>query len=94
MLDTHLSYLKIIRNIMRLGIFTDTLAVLRRLDIFIWCKVIRNKGNFIFIKYCLLVELFNLVNRYRTGNIVSKNEIKICHDKLSRLNRLQSCMCR
>ena len=46
MLDSHLSYIKIIGNIVTTGTIRDTFAVFCRLDIFIWNKMIHNKCNF------------------------------------------------
>ena len=94
MLDSHLSYIKIIGNIVTTGKFTDTFAVFCRLDIFIWNKMIHNKCNFIFIKYSIYGHLIHLMDCNRRSNIISKNKIKLCLYKLSCFYMIQACMSR
>ena len=83
MLDSHLSYVKIVGDIMTTGKFTTAFAVFRRLDILIRDKMIHNQRNFVMIEYRLVVHLLHLIDRYRRCDIISKNQIQICFDQLS-----------
>ena len=83
MLDSHLSYVKIVGDIMTTGKLSDTFAVFRRFNILIGNKVIRNKCDLVLIKNSLVVHLLHLIDRYRRCDIISKNQIQICFDQLS-----------
>ena len=50
MLDSHLSHIKIIRNVMAAGKFTDTFAVLRRLNVLIRHEMIQHERDLVLVK--------------------------------------------
>ena len=68
-LDSHLSHVKIIGDLLAAGKFPHTLAVLRRLDIFVGDKMIHHQGNLILIKDLLLFQLSHLADGHRGGDI-------------------------
>ena len=65
MLNSHLSDIKIIGNLMATCKLADTFAVLRRLDILIRNKVIHYQCDLILIKYRIILQLLNLVDCHR-----------------------------
>ena len=92
MLNSHLSYIKIIGDIVATGKFTNTFTVLSRLNILIRNKVIHYQCNFIFVKYGIYCHLIHLMNRNRRCDIITKYKIQICLNKLSCLNLVKTCM--
>ena len=92
MLNSHLSYIKIIGDIVATGKFTNTFTVLSRLNILIRNKVIHYQCNFIFVKYGIYCHLIHLMDSYRRSDIVSKNKVKLCLYKLSCFYMIQTCM--
>ena len=91
MLDPHLPDIEVIRYIVLAGILTHALAVFRGLDILIRDKVIHDKGNLILVKHLITLELIHLLDRYRRGNIISKNQVQVRLDQISRMHFLKSC---
>ncbi len=77
MFNSHLPYVKIVGNPVLACKIPAALTVFGGLDIFIRNKMVHNQGDFILIKYGLVIHLFHLVNRYRRGNIISKNQIQV-----------------
>ena len=65
MLDSHLAYIKVITDLVPACKLSDTLTVLSGLNILVWCKMIHNKCDFIFMKYTVNIHLLNLVNGNR-----------------------------
>ena len=65
MFNTHLSYVKVIGDVVFTGEFSYALAVLCGFDIFVRDKVIHDQSYFIFIKYGIYRHFIHLMNRYR-----------------------------
>ena len=81
--DSHLSYVKIIGDLIFTGKFTYTFAVFCWFDIFIRDKMIHYQCNLILVKYFLLFKLVHLMNGNRGSNIISQDQIQICLDQLT-----------
>ena len=92
MLDTHFTYFEIIGNLISIGKFPHTFAVLRRLDILVRHEMVRYKSNLIFIKYALCIHLLHFFDGHRTCNIVAQYKIQIRFDQLSCLYPVKPCM--
>ena len=87
MLNSHLSHIKIVGDLMTTGKFTDTFAVFCGFDVFVRDKMIHNQGNFILMKYCPAYSAFvHLMDSHRCGDIISQNQIQIGFDELSRFH--------
>ena len=93
MFDTHLSYIKIICNIMPACKLSDAFTMLCRFDILIRCKMIRHQCNLIFVKNSLFIQFLNFVNCYRSCNIICQYQIQIGLDQLTCHYMIQSGMC-
>ena len=84
MLDSHLSHIKKVGNLMFGGKFSDTFALLGRLNILIRNKMIHHQSNLILIKHRFFRHFgIHLLDRHRRGNIISQNQIQIRLDQLS-----------
>ena len=92
MLDSHFAHFKVIGNLIAVSKFPHAFAVLCGFNILVGDKVIRHKGDFIFIKNAIHLHLFHFLNRNRTGNIISKHQIQIRLNQLARFYFFQACM--
>ena len=77
MLDTHLSYIKIISDVMLARKLSYTFAVLCRLNIFIRNKVIHNKCDLVFVKHFILCHFIHFMNGNGRCDIISQYQIQI-----------------
>ena len=77
---------------MAAGKFTDTFAVLRRLNVLIRHEMIQHERDLVLVKNAVHLHLIHLVNRHRRCDIISENQIQICLNQLSCFYRRQSCM--
>ena len=93
MLDSHLSHIKIVHDIICLGEISHLLHVLRTLDILIRREMIHDQCDLRIVKYCFLFELGKLIDGNRSGNIISKHKIQICLDQVSGVNLRKSGVC-
>ena len=84
-LDAHLSYVEVVAYFMFAGKFTDAFAVFGGFDVFVGDKMIHYQGNFILVEYFFAVHFFHLADGYRCCDVIAKNQIEICFDKLSGL---------
>ena len=94
MLDPHLSYIKVIRNIMFPGVLTHALAVFSRLDILIRDKMVHDQCDLIPVKHLVACELIHLLDRNRRCNVIPQHQVQIRLDQISRVHFLQSCSMR
>ena len=92
MLDSHLTHFKIIGNLVAACKFTHTFAVLRRFDIFVRHKMIRYKGDFVFMEHTVHVHFLHLLDGNRARNVVAQYQIQVCLDQLTGLHVIKSCM--
>ena len=93
MLYSHLTYIKIVCNIIFAGELAHAFAMLCGFNVFIWSKVIHHKCDFIFVKYTLYIHFSDFMNCNRRSNIIAQNQIQVCLDQLSGADRRQACMC-
>ena len=77
-LNSHLSDIKIIGNLMATCKLADTFTVLCRFNIFVWCKMIHDKCDFVLVEYTVHFHFFNFMNCHWRCNIIAQNQVKIC----------------
>ena len=94
MLDTHLSYFKIIGDLIAACKLTYTFAMLCGFDIFIRYEMIGNQCDLILIKYTVYLHLVHFLDGNRAGDIISQDQIQLRFDELSSLYLIKSCRCR
>ena len=92
MFNTHLTYFKIVCNIFAMSKFSNELAVFSRLNILVWCKVVRYNSYLILIKNLINTNLIKFLNSNWSCYVITKYKVKICFNKLTCLNRLKTCM--
>ena len=77
---------------MAAGKFTDTFAVLRRLNVLIRHEMIQHERDLVLVKNAVHLHLIHLVNRHRRCDIISENQIQICLNELPCTDRRKSGM--
>ena len=70
-LYSHLTYIKIVCNIIFAGELAHAFAMLCGFNVFIWSKVIHHKCDFIFVKYTLYIHFSDFMNCNRRSNIIA-----------------------
>ena len=86
MLDSHLANIKVVNDSICLSKVPNLLYMLGTLYILVRCEMVHNKGYLCIIKNSLLLKLVQLVDCNWGCYIISKNEIKICLDKIAGLH--------
>ena len=77
MLNTHVSHIIVVLQSMLLGKVSANLSTLCRGNILVRHKVIHNKDYLLLIKYALSVNLIQLTNCHRSGDIISVYQIHL-----------------
>ncbi len=93
MLDSHLSDLKIVGDLIAAGKFPHTFTMFRRLNIFIRHKMIGYKRNLVLMKYTVHVHFIKFMDCHRTCDIITEDQIQVRLNQLPRLHIVKACMC-
>ena len=91
MLHTGFTLLKIPGQPLLLRVLADCLRILRRLNILVRRKMIRNKYHLILVKD-MIRHLLNDRQSHGTGNIIRHNHVKLRLDQLTCFHRIKSCV--
>ena len=95
MFNTHISHIIKVRNTVFFCKLPTGQALLCRLNIFIWCKVVHHQCNLFSVKYSIKSSLLHFTNGNRTCNIICKRQIHRCFNELSCLHgRKPACFAR
>ena len=76
-LDSHITDIKVIFDVVLLCKGAALLALLRCLDILIRCKVIHYQGNFILVEDLVKSCFVKFIDGDRGGDIISQNQIQL-----------------
>ena len=92
MFDAHFANVIKVTDTVAAGKFPTGLTLLRRLNVFIGNKVVKNNGNSVFVKNPVKSGFFEFIHRHGSGNVVAKDDVQLCADELSCCYLVQSRM--
>ena len=89
MLNTHLTHVKEVSNLMLMGKFPGLLAQLGGLDVLAGGVVVQDNRNFVFVKNLRKASLFKLRNCHGGGDVVAQHQVQPGLNELARLHLVQ-----
>ena len=93
MLNTHLTHIVEVEDIILVGKLAALLGLGGALDVLIGDEVIQHDGDVRLVKHAVKARLLKLVDGDRGGDIVAQHDIELGIDELACLDLRQARMC-
>ena len=90
-LDTHATDFKIVCNAMFAYKIAHDFSLCSRLNIFIWCEMVRHQVNFMAVKYRFF-NLFKFTKRWWECGIIHQHSIQVTLNDLAWFYHIKTCV--